>query len=233
VNPPAALLWDLDGTLVDSEPVHLLALSDVLAARGFAVPPELQQTLLGRSGREVHAYCVETFGLTLSYEELSGLKHEAYTRHAAILKPRAGAIDLFWELRRRSVPQAIVSNSDRILVDLNLRALGLLVPGLITVSRNDVRLGKPDPEPFLRAAHLLGIAPEECAVVEDSPVGATGGLAAGMRVICLLDPTGGAPHAFPPGAVVARDCHELGGLLGLAEPTVHPPFRRNPSGLEV
>jgi len=211
-----AFLWDLDGTLVDSEPVHLLALTDALAGLGVPAPPELQATLLGRSAAEVHAYCAAAFGITVSARELGGLKLEAYQRHAARLRPRAEALELFEALRARGAALGIVSNSDRVIVDANLRAMGLSIPELVTISRNDVLRGKPDPEPFLRAAHLLGVEPARCVVIEDSPVGAAAGLAAGMRVVCFPEP-GGALH-FPTNAEVARDGRELAALLGLERP---------------
>lgn len=213
MKPRDALLWDLDGTLVDSEPVHFLALSDALAAGGVAAPPELQRTLLGSAPAETHAYCVATFGLALSCEELNALKVAAYPRHAALLRPRSEALQLFRRFRARNVAQAIVSNSARVVVDVNLRALGLAFPDLVAVTGDDVLRGKPDPEAYLRAAGLLGVAPGDCIVVEDSPVGAEAGLAAGMRVIGFPEPRAGLPLAFPPAVAVARDGGELARLL--------------------
>jgi beta-phosphoglucomutase-like phosphatase (HAD superfamily) len=89
MKPPSALLWDLDGTLVDSEPVHFLALTDALGQQGISAPPELHQALLGMSLSEVHAYFAAAFGLAVSCEELSALKLAAYVRRAALLRPRA------------------------------------------------------------------------------------------------------------------------------------------------
>ena len=84
------------------------------------------------------------------------------------LKPRPGALEIFRDLQRAGVVQAVVSNSDRLIVDANLGAVGLVEPGMKSVSRNDVREGKPLPEPFLRAAWLTGIDPAETFVMEDS-----------------------------------------------------------------
>ncbi len=101
-----------------------------------------------------------------------------------------------------------MSNSDRAIVDVQLRLAGLSRPGLVTVSRNDVRTGKPDPEGYLRAAYLLNTAPAECLVVEDSLSGAAAGLAAGMRTAFV-------PHAMvdvPSGAIglaVMQDLVEI------------------------
>jgi HAD superfamily hydrolase (TIGR01509 family) len=226
VTAPAALLWDLDGTLIDSEPVHFLALSEALASLGAAVPPGLQQALLGYAPAQIHAHCVAHLGVTASCEELTTLKLAAYARLAPRLRPRHEALELFLGFRARRLPQAIVSNSDRLVVDINLRGIGLTLSGLVTVSRNDVRRGKPDPEPFLRAAHLLDVAPAACVVVEDSPVGAAAGLAAGMRVIGFPEPGDGPPIAFPAQVEVAGDGAALAVLLARAGLDPHPPRSR-------
>ena len=106
-----------------------------------------------------------------------------------------------------------MSNSDRLIVDANLRAVGIRIAGMKTVSRNDVREGKPHPEPFLRAAWLTGVDPAEAVVMEDSFTGATAGLAAGMKTMFWPEK----PMAGPPGALVANSADEVRALLGLPD----------------
>jgi HAD superfamily hydrolase (TIGR01509 family) len=118
---------------------------------------------------------------------------------------------VFNELRALGVQQAVVSNSDRVIVDANLSAVGLIYPGMRTISRNDVREGKPHPEPFLRAAWLAGVDPADAVAVDDSVTGATSGLAAGMRTIFWPE----APMAGPKEAVVINSAEELRAQLGL------------------
>ncbi|MEM8952056.1 MAG: HAD family phosphatase [Pseudomonadota bacterium] len=178
-----AILWDVDGTLVDSEPLHEAALKQALCDTGLAPPRDLHQHIIGRDALEVHGWCRQQLGLTLDLDDWLDLCHRAYLSSVKSLKPRAGAVALFRALRDDGYRQAIVSNSDRMLVNANLDAVGLNMPGLITVSWNDVRAGKPAPEPYLRAAWLLGVEPEHCLVIEDSLTGAQSGLAAGMRTI--------------------------------------------------
>jgi len=120
-------------------------------------------------------------------------------------------MEIFGDLKARGVVQAIVSNSDRMVVDINLRAVGIHQAAMKTISRNDVRLGKPDPEPYLRAAFLTGIDPADTVVMEDSVTGATAGVAAGMRTIFWpQDKIDG-----PAGALVAHSAEEVRALLGL------------------
>lgn len=208
-----AVLWDLDGTLIDSEPVHIAALCDVLVQEALPVPAQLHEWLIGMGAREVHELLVGRLGLALSYPALVGRKHAAYRRRSEELRARQGGVEIFEALAGSGVRQAIVSNSDRVLVDLNLHAVGLSVPDLVSISRNDVRCGKPDPEPYLRAAWLLGVAPSACTVVEDSPTGAASGLAAGMRVVVWPEPAGVGAAAFPTGTELVDSAQALGELL--------------------
>ncbi len=177
------ILWDVDGTLVDSEPLHEAALVQALHELGITPPDDFHQHIIGRDAREVHQWCRRYLGLDLDLHEWLRRKYRTYLAAAPGLKSRAGAVELFHRLRIEGYAQAIVSNSDRMVVNANLDAVGLSDPGLISVSRNDVRDGKPDPEPYLRAAWLLQAEPAHCLVVEDSVTGASAGIAAGMRTL--------------------------------------------------
>jgi HAD superfamily hydrolase (TIGR01509 family) len=178
-----AVLWDMDGTLVDSEPLHDAALVGVLADLGIEAPDEFHSLVIGRAAEEIHAYCVEKLGVTLGLEEWLTRKYRRYFTSLDRLEPREGAVELFKELRTAGVPEAVASNSDRLVVARNLKAAGLAFPRAISVSRNDVREGKPKPEIYLRAAWLVRREPAECIDVEDSTTGAGAGLAAGMTTL--------------------------------------------------
>ena len=209
---PKAVFWDMDGTLVDSEPLHDRALAAILRSLGIEPPPDLHERVLGQAALPVYRMMRDEFGLDLAFEDWIMRKYRHYLAEAPSLEGRPGALDIFHELREQRVVQGVVSNSDRLIVDANLRAVGIQIAGLKTVSRNDVRNGKPDPEPFLRAAWLTGIDPAEAVVMEDSHTGATAGVAAGMRTIFWPEkPTDG-----PAGALVAESAAEVRQLLGLA-----------------
>jgi HAD superfamily hydrolase (TIGR01509 family) len=180
---PKAVYWDMDGTLIDSEPLHEQALIAVLKSRGITPPADLHDRVIGIAARPVYDMMREEFGLDLPFDDWILRKYVYYMEHAAQLKPRPGAIEVFRDLKAAGVAQAVVSNSDRLIVEVNLRMIGIDAPGIKTVTRNDVRAGKPDPEPFLRAAYLTGVEPAESCVIEDSPTGATAGVAAGMQTL--------------------------------------------------
>ena len=208
---PKAVFWDMDGTLTDSEPLHEAALIAALRSAGVTPPPDLHARVLGISAWPVYEMLRDEHGLALPFEEWIVRKYDHYWPLVEGLKPRPGAIEIFNELRARGVPQAVVSNSDRMVVDANLRAVGLAYPGMKTVSRNDVREGKPHPEPFLRAAWLAGIDPKEAVAVDDSWTGATAALAAGMKTIFWPEK----PMAGPEGAINLNSIAELRAELGL------------------
>lgn len=178
-----AVLWDMDGTLVDSEPLHVKALEAALRSQEIEPPRDLHERTLGRTATLVHAMLRDEFGLTLDFDPWIRLKYAHYLRDVHRLTVREETYGVFRRLIADRTGQAIVSNSDRIIVDANLNAVGLREPGFKTVSRNDVRNGKPDAEPFLRGAWLLGADPAQSVVVEDSTTGALGGLAAGMKTL--------------------------------------------------
>ncbi len=208
---PKAVYWDMDGTLVDSEPLHDQALTAALESVGIAPPDDLHERVLGQAARPVYEMMRDEFGLSLPFDDWIRRKYDYYLLHAVTLRPRQGALEIFRDLQRQGVVQAVVSNSDRLIIDANLGAVGLVEPGLKSVSRNDVREGKPHPEPFLRAAWLTGIDPAETFVMEDSFTGATAGIAAGMKTIFWPEK----PMAGPDGALVAESADDVRRLLGL------------------
>jgi HAD superfamily hydrolase (TIGR01509 family) len=210
---PKAVFWDMDGTLTDSEPLHEAALKAALESAGVAPPPDLHERVLGIAAWPVYEMLRDECGLSLPFDDWIARKYEHYLPLVGGLKPRPGAIEIFRELKALGVAQAVVSNSDRLIVDANLGAVGLVYPGMRTVSRNDVREGKPHAEPFLRAAWLAGVDPADAVAVDDSVTGASAGLAAGMKTIFWPERAG---MKGPKGALVADSVEDLRAHLGLA-----------------
>lgn len=199
-----AILWDMDGTLVDSEPVHHAALARAMAAAGFPISITQAASYIGIPMEGIHARLVAETGVNLSYPELAARTYAAYLEVAPTLQRRSGAIEAWTALASTGLPQAVVSNADRIILQANLQAAGLARPGLVSIAINDVVNGKPDAEPYLRAAYLLGVAPEECLVIEDTTIGAAAGHAAGAQVVAWPQPDHG-QASFPAGVEVFHD----------------------------
>lgn len=209
-----AVLFDMDGTLVDSEPFHYETLLEAIAAFSGVVPDNFEKRITGTTIADCHAMLRDETGFTADLDTFVKAKYAAYVSGAIRLKLRPGATEVLAYLDKAGIPYAIVSNSDRMLMDANLRAVGLQRPDFISVSRNDVREGKPSAEPYLRGAYLLGVEPSQCIVVEDSVPGAHSGLAAGMTVIGWPE-----PHRtdliFPNGVLIADPENLLSSLQPL------------------
>ncbi len=204
-----AILWDMDGTLLDSEPVHAAAFLDALDELGLTPPPGFMESLLGSSDDQVHASLVAATGLKLSLLEWRAAKWRHYQRHASRIEPRPEVIAELRVQAARGVPMAVVSNSTADEVALCIEAAGLTPLFAALISRADVAQGKPAPDSYLLAASLLDVPPKACLVVEDSPVGSRAGLAAGMTVVFYPQspqPDAAIPpgvHYIPPGGPLA------------------------------
>lgn len=182
----AAVLWDMDGTLVDTEPYWLNAEFDLVAENGGrwdpALPPELVGHALEQSARVLQERC----GLALTVEQIvDALLEKVLLQLADEGVPwRPGAVELVHELRAASVPCALVTMSWRRMVDVVLDALP---PGTfsVVVTGDEVEHGKPHPEAYLRAAAALEVPPSACVAIEDSVPGLRSAEAAGVRVIAV------------------------------------------------
>ena len=206
---PAAVLWDMDGTLVDTEPHWIAAEHALMARHGASWSHEQALQLVGSalpdSGRLLAAHLAAEAGVHLDpaaiVEELIA---EVVRQVSASVVWRPGALDLLRALGERGVPCALVTMSYRSLAG----TVAALVPGAFAVvmAGDEVARGKPAPDPYLRAAELLGVDPARCVVLEDSAPGVASGEAAGCRVVAC-------PHMVPippaPGRSRVRSLAEL------------------------
>ncbi len=184
---PAAVVFDLDGVLVDSEAIWAAAEEAAVTRLGGEYTPELQAALHGRGAHDGGWIVAEllrrgdgdAIGQEVLDHALAALEREA--------RPVDGAAELVADLRGR-IPIAVASNSSRELVETALRGAGLGAFDAI-VAAEDVATAKPAPDPYLEACRRLGVEPGVAAAIEDSPAGATSAKAAGMLVIGL-DTTG-------------------------------------------
>jgi HAD superfamily hydrolase (TIGR01509 family) len=182
---PAAVLWDLDGTLVDSEPLWFEAEQQLAARHGATWSTDHAKNLVGNSLPRSGAYIREHMRIPLSVEEILEellLYMEAHMARRAAFRP--GALELLGALRAAGVPCALVTMSYRRLVDPLLPRMAESAFAAV-VCGDEVEHGKPHPEAYLRAAELLGVDPADCVVIEDSPGGAAAGEAAGARVVVV------------------------------------------------
>jgi HAD superfamily hydrolase (TIGR01509 family) len=178
-----AVAWDIDGTLIDSEPLHQRALVAASAALGVDLSDIESEAFRGVHARDIWKALGPRFPAGARFETwLAGIE-AYYVAHAGELRPIPGAIKALRDLAARGVAQACVSNSGRTIVNANIETLGIGEIIAFSMSLDDVSSGKPDPEPFREAARRLGAEPEATVAVEDSGAGARSARAAGLYVV--------------------------------------------------
>lgn len=183
-----AVLFDLDGTLVDSMWMWKAIDIEYLGRYGLTCPPSLQREIEGMSFSETAVYFKETFQLPDTLEEIKEtwirMSIEKY-RHEVPLKPGAGAFLAF--LKEAGIRTGIATSNGREMVDAVIDALHL-APYLDTIrTACEVPAGKPAPDIYLKVAADLNAAPSQCLVFEDVPAGILAGKAAGMDVCAIED----------------------------------------------
>ena len=193
-QPIGAVLFDLDGTLIDSEPIWAVAEAELAARYGVDWTAADNRHTRGWALEDAAQYMRER-GVDLPAGEIIDAMEAVVNEQLRESVPWAvpGA-RLLAECRERQIPTAIVTMSRRAAVEIVLAALP---PDMVQVSiaGDEVRRGKPDPEPYLRAIEALDVRPEECVVLEDSVTGTTAGLAAGCRVVTVGPLAGTIPGA--------------------------------------
>jgi HAD superfamily hydrolase (TIGR01509 family) len=185
-SAPAAVLFDLDGTLVHSEPVNVESV--VLAVRrwGAELDDETRQFVVGHSWNEIHQRIVGRFALSVDMDTLIAVAVEekrALVRESG-LPVLPGAVEAVKRLGSRS-RLAVVSGASRVEVEEAIDGLGLRSDFVFLLGAEDYQRGKPDPEPYRRAMERLGVPPAACLVIEDATPGILAGRAAGARVIAV------------------------------------------------
>lgn len=203
---PQLTLFDLDGTLVDSEVLSNQVLVDVLAEQGLIFSLE-EAVARFRGGKMAESIAdVEAhFDCKLADDFVPYLRHRTALAFEQSLQPIDGALDLLGAIRTQV---CIASNGPPEKIRLSLKLTGLQpFFGDRLFSAYEVNAWKPDPKLFLNAAQILGVAPSNCAVVEDSMPGIRGGLAAGMQVFAYFPDT--PPDDLPGDVTVVSQLSDL------------------------
>lgn len=181
-DPVAALLLDLDGTLVDSEGFHRQVFRTWFAARGWPANDTLLASFAGRRADDIFA----TQPGPWDGEDIGSMMAELWELVATLPRPALypGAEDL---LRTTSVPLALITSAPE---SWARTCLGdLLDRFAVVVTRDNVDRGKPDPEPYILGTRLLGVSPSACLAVEDAPAGVTSAVGAGIGLVVAISGT--------------------------------------------
>jgi len=195
---PDAVIFDLDGVLLDSEQLWNRAKEAYVASAGGRWRPDAPEAMIGMSSPEWSAYIRDALAVDRPVEEINRAVVERIERlYREELPLLPGAVETVRLLGERW-PLGLASSANREIIDLVLSEAGLGSAFLATVSSEEVGRGKPAPDVYLEAARLLGVDPRRCVALEDSASGLRAAHAAGMAVIALPN-----PH-YPPDADALR-----------------------------
>jgi beta-phosphoglucomutase family hydrolase len=182
VYPEArALIFDLDGTLSNSLPVHMTTWNKVGDTYGFKFDPQILLEMTGRATIEFARRIVDQYELSVDPEEIVKLKQETFWDLSQLLEPVKEIISIVKEYHGK-LPMAVGTGASRKSTEVQLKELQIAGYFDAVVTANDVTRHKPNPDTFLKCAELMGVEPEKCQVFEDGDLGIEAAKKAGMMV---------------------------------------------------
>lgn len=181
----AAVLFDMDGLLVDTEPLWLETETEVMARLGASWTTRDQEALLGGSMQRTVGYLLAKAARPVPPRRVERWLSEGMLDRvrAGRVTVRPGARELLTEVAGAGLPHGLVTSSQRLFAEAVLASTGITFP--VTVCAEDVAATKPDPDPYLHGAKLLDADPARCVALEDSPNGVASATAAGCRVVAV------------------------------------------------
>lgn len=187
-GPARAVIWDMDGIIIDSAPYHLKAWQEVFSKRGLNFTDDDFHSSFGMRNDTIIG---DFLGEGAPDEEIAaiGREKEASFRLKIRQNPRPlpGVVALMAALAERDLKMAIASSAPRENIELVIDTLGIARHFLVIISEKDVTRGKPEPDGYLLAAKRLGVKPENCLVIEDAIVGVTAARRAGMHCLAVTN----------------------------------------------
>lgn len=213
-RPVRAVVFDMDGLLVDSEVVYCEALTAQAAAMGYELPLDVMKRMIGHTWAGSAHVLTDHFGPAFDTDLMrTGSVERFYQLAQAEIALKTGVLELLDHLDAVAMRRAVCTSSRRVDVEHHLNAHGLMGRFHAILAHGDYPRPKPNPDPYLKAAEALGVAPEDCLALEDSHNGVRSASSAGMMTIMvpdMLDPTE-EMHSLC--VRIASDLHEVRELL--------------------
>jgi HAD superfamily hydrolase (TIGR01509 family) len=217
---PAAVVFDMDGLLFDTEALWQAALLAAAAEAAREIPDAVYNGSIGVRRSQCRGLFAAHFGEDFPFDDF----HAGWRRHFWLIAEQAlamkpGVAELLDVLDQHRLPRAIATSSSRTTVERHLAAHALTDRFDAIVCRGDYDAGKPAPDPFLKAAQRLGVAPRLCLALEDSHIGVRSAAAAGMMTVMVPDLMEPTDEIGALCVLVARDLHQVRGLVLGAAPS--------------
>ncbi|PJF31335.1 MAG: hypothetical protein CUN52_02840 [Phototrophicales bacterium] len=192
-----AIIFDMDGLLVDSEIVWYKAEDEMITDRGFVYSEEVRDSIVGMRVDQFLAKLKDVYNLPETITELvAELEGRMLKLIPEMVKPNPGAQEMIQYVIDNNIPHAIASNSSINIINVTLDSQGWGDIFKVRCTGDDEISGKPDPYVYLRAAERLGVDPKRCLALEDSPNGSKAAVAAGMTCFVVPDLSHSKPEAF-------------------------------------
>ncbi|MDF2985937.1 MAG: HAD-superfamily hydrolase, subfamily variant 3 [Eubacterium sp.] len=188
-----AFIFDMDGVIIDSEPLHFQSDKLVMKEFGIDIPDSELMKFVGVTNPKMWADLIKSYNLGASIEKLLEIQNK-YKRELfgqGTLQAISGIPELISDLKERNILLGLASSSSREFIEMILKNLNIYDYFDIVISGEEVKNSKPAPDIFLKAAEGLGVKPSECIVLEDSGHGVNAAKAAGMKCIAFKNPSSG------------------------------------------
>jgi HAD superfamily hydrolase (TIGR01509 family) len=212
--PVEGVILDMDGLLLDTERVYRKAFIAAAASLGFEISEDFYQAMVGLADNECYALIQDHLGPRLPMAQYRREFADCLQQLLSAGIPlKSGATELMDDLARRGLPRAVATSTNRTTAEAHLRRARLFHRFDAVVTWEDVERGKPHPDLFLKAAHGIGVKPQRCVVLEDSPLGIRGAHAAGTMPIMVPDLLAVTEELRKMCVAVVNDLHEARILL--------------------
>ena len=189
-----AFIFDMDGVIVDSEPLHTATKMETFHHFGIPFEERHLEQYAGRTSKELFSDALADCPTALTWKELADYKHRLYIdrlTHAADIVPIPGVVQLIARLHAKGNLLAVASSTGRNIIEMVLRRFGVRPYFTAVISGAELPRSKPDPAIYRKAADSLGIVPAHCTVIEDAAAGIAAAKAAGMTCIAYHNPNSG------------------------------------------
>ena len=185
----SAAIFDMDGTIIDSEPLFKLIANRSASELGFSIDEGTYNTWVGLPRESLERAILKSLGPKFPLEDFKQIFADNWISHTEKkgISPKSGIPELLQCLSKEKIPLAVATSTPTEQAERSLKIAGIREPFDIIIGGDQVKKGKPDPEIFLKAARALGYRSEECLAVEDSAIGVEAAVAANMFTILVPD----------------------------------------------